>query len=210
MNVLQAITPLVRTSKVITLFINNGVIKTSSRKVGLSGKVKSTVLEKWGTYWKDLIKDYTDVLKDTIEDSKKYPRKTLGILSLFGFVFLSCKTNPDDISYRENVLKCSNDVLLVGKAIRNPNTDQFLTAVENCYNLGVIRRLSFGIISVMWIDNYSSELGIFKAECSYLKPQYLTFSSRLIDIGFFGKWWKLEKIMKDYDINHEEWVDSKQ
>jgi hypothetical protein len=55
------------------------------------------------------------------------------------------------------------------------------------------------------LDNYDGDLAVYKATCSYLKPKYLTFHERIVDVGFVGKWWKLQEYMIDYDINDEEW-----
>lgn len=168
-------------------------------------KVKDTVVNKWGRYWQDLMRDYVDVFKETYENGKNSPKKMAVIFSCIGFSWFCFQTNPDANNYRENIIKYSNDILLVAKPIRNPKTDQFLTSIETCYNLGLLRTLNFGIFSVLWVDNYSRELGLYPTSCSYLKPRYVNFSSRVVDIGFVGKWWRLENIMTDYDINPDEW-----
>ena len=39
--------------------------------------------------------------------------------------------------------------------------------------------------------------------------QYLLFlqysRDRLVDIGFLGRWWLMERSMREYDINPAEW-----
>ncbi|XP_054271742.1 mitochondrial import inner membrane translocase subunit Tim29 [Macrosteles quadrilineatus] len=169
---------------------------------------KAPLLEKWKRYWQDLATDYYEVLKDTVENGRKNPKQSALLLMCSAAAFTCLKTNPDEIDYRENVLKCCNEVLLIGKPIRNKTTEEYLISMETFYNFGVVRRMSFGLFSVVWIDNFSNELGVYKANCSYLKPQYLTFLNRVVDIGFLGRWWKLNSVMKDYDINAEEWTNS--
>lgn len=169
---------------------------------------KTPLLEKWKKYWQDLITDYSEVLKEAIEDGRNHPKRTVFLFTCSAIAYSCFKTNPDEIDFRENVTKCCNEVLLVGKPIRNKVSEDFLTSVETFHNFGIIRRLSFGLFSVIWVDNFSSDLGVYKANCSYLKPQYHTFFNRVIDVGFFGRWWKLNSIMKDYDINIEEWSDT--
>lgn len=185
----------------------NRIIKISYTQYmsTFSDKVKDTVVNKWGRYWQDLTKDYLDVFKDTYEHGRDYPKKTAVICSLLGFSWFCFQTNPDENNYRENVINYSNDVLLVAKPVRNPKTDQFLTSIETCHNLGLLHRLNFGLFSVLWVANYSRDLGLYQTSCSYLKPRYVTFSSRIVDIGFLGKWWRLNTIMQDYDINPDEW-----
>jgi hypothetical protein len=61
--------------------------------------------------------------------------------------------------------------------------------------------MSIGLFSILWIDDFSSNLATPDAQCKYLEPAYATFHERVIDYGFLGKWWNIEKNMKDYDVN---------
>lgn len=169
---------------------------------------KTPVINKWVKYWEDLVKDYTDVLKETCEHCKKHPVKSSLIFVLFGFTYVCIEKNPDENSYRDCVINYSNDVLLVAKTVRNPNLDQFLTSLETCYNSGILRRLNFGVGSIIWIDDQSKELGLYKRNCKYLKPQISSFNQRIVDIGFLGKWWRINSYIKDYDVNADEWETS--
>ena len=92
----------------------------------------------------------------------------------------------------------------VGHSIRNPKSEKYLTWVEQCYNEGTIRRLNLGIVSFMWLDNFDSASAVYKAICPYLKPRYVTFQQRIIDVGFMDNWWILEHKMRDYDVNESE------
>lgn len=97
---------------------------------------------------------------------------------------------------------------MVGEPIRNPITTKHLKSIEQCYNEGIIRRLSLGIVSFIWLDNYEKECANYKATCSYLKPEYLGFHHRIVDVGFIDKWWILEDKMKEFDVNENEFVNS--
>ena len=58
----------------------------------------------------------------------------------------------------------------------------------------------------MWEDNFDANVGLFEAQCDYMKPTYREIiEERLIDIGISGNWKISEKIMKDYDVNIDEW-----
>lgn len=67
-------------------------------------------------------------------------------------------------------------------------------------------RLSIGFFSFLWVDNYSKVCGVFKSRCDYLKPRYLTFHERIMDVGFAGQWWVINKKMEEFDINPNEWI----
>lgn len=68
-------------------------------------KFKGTIVEKWIKYWKNLYTDYKEVAIDLRKDAKEKPIKAIGILSTFAFLGFCAKTNPDEISFRDAVLK---------------------------------------------------------------------------------------------------------
>ena len=41
-----------------------------------------------------------------------------------------------------------------------------------------------------------------------LVNQFLKYSSRIIDFGFCNEWYFLNKNLKDYDVNEDEWQES--
>lgn len=184
---------------------NLNIIKTKFDSITLPERFKGTVVEKWTLYWKELYTDYYEVFRETVSNAKNNPKRTIVYLMFSGFLVYCNKTNPTETSYRDALLSASNDLLLVSKQVRNPTSDDHLIFVESCYNAGLIRNFSFGIFSVMWIDDYDSAVALYKANCSYLQPQYLTMYQRIIDVGFLGRWWFIENKMKDYDVNPSEW-----
>ena len=42
------------------------------------------------------------------------------------------------------------------------------------------------LISVMWVDDYAPELGVFAARCEYMKPGWADMRYRIVDVGFLG------------------------
>ncbi|XP_012260310.1 mitochondrial import inner membrane translocase subunit Tim29 [Athalia rosae] len=177
-----------------------GKLQTSE----VAGQVKERLLDRWAKYWKNLYIDYKDVALDVVQGCKERPVRAFTYFSLLGSAYYLSKHNPDESSYRVLLLESSNKLMLVGKPIRNPVSVGYIQSIEQCYNEGIIRRFSLGILSFIWLDNYEKECAHYKARCSYLKPQLLGFHHRIIDIGFMDTWWVLEEKMKDFDINEEE------
>ncbi len=58
-----------------------------------------------------------------------------------------------------------------------------------------------------FFSDFDEGCGLYKSQCEYLKPGYLDFLDRVVDIGCMGRWWMADKFLKDYDINPEEWDD---
>lgn len=170
-------------------------------------RAKGTVVEKWIKYWEGLINDYVEVFRDTAEESRNKPLKTAALVAAGSFITFAIYNNPTEQDYRDRVIYYQNLYGLVGKPIRNPGAEVYLKSLENSFNYRLIRRFSLGVCSVIWLDNYDPGLGIYKAQCEYLKPKYVTFHERIIDIGFLNKFWALEKNMEDYDVNPNEWID---
>jgi Translocase of the Inner Mitochondrial membrane 29 len=113
------------------------------------------------------------------------------------------------INYRASLIEAHTDMGYTSVSIQNKKTIAYLKTMEDYHNSGVIRYFSFGLFSIMWVDNYDKHLGLFEAQCDYLKPTYLEIlQKRIVDVGFMNRWWLLKKNMKDFDVNDEEWVSS--
>lgn len=122
-----------------------------------------------------------------------------GSIGLFSLV--SYKTNPTFNHFTDSIRTAQNLVGLVYEDSQNIKTVQFLRFLEQCRNEERLRLTSYALFSIIWKHDYSSNLSTADAKCEYLQPQYSTFFDRIIDVGFMGKWWNLEKQMKDYDVN---------
>nr|CAD7414116.1 unnamed protein product [Timema poppensis] len=157
-------------------------------------------------YWKNLYLDYKEVAVETYSKSKKKPKKTLAIFTGVGLLGYCASTTPDELKYRDQLLIYSNDMTLVGEPIRNPRASRYLDQVEKYYDVGVVRNISLGILSVMWLDNYDSSCGIYSSQCDYLKPRFTEMTDRVLDVGFLGRWWILHNIMRDFDVNPIEFL----
>lgn len=115
--------------------------------------------------------------------------------------------NPDELSFREQLIKSCLKIGLVGEPIRNPISVFYTKWLEQCYNEGIIRHLNLGVVSFVWLDNYDRGCALYKTMCPYLKPRYVTFYQRIVDVGFLDNWWILENSMTDYDVNDSETYD---
>lgn len=123
-----------------------------------------------------------------------------------GLAFLAycAHSNPDERTFRDKFLFHTNEMVLVGEPNRNPQAVSHLKFLETCYNKDVIRTLSLGIVNFMWISDYEKSSALYQAHCEYLEPKFLTFHERIVDIGFLGQWWILQRTMKDFDVNPSE------
>ncbi|XP_054012132.1 mitochondrial import inner membrane translocase subunit Tim29 [Hylaeus anthracinus] len=167
-------------------------------------RLKGTFLERWGKYWKNVYIDYKDVADSVVKDCRERPIRASVYASFIGLGVYMNKHNPDECIFREQLLQSTMKVMQVGQSIRNPISEHHVKWLGQCYNEGIIRQLNLGIVSLIWLDNYDEACSLYKASCSYLKPRYITFYHRVVDVGFLDTWWVLESRMKDYDVNEAE------
>jgi len=168
-------------------------------------KWKGGRIEKWKDYWLGVGRDYKEATREVITNSQAKPIKTICFLGTAGFLGYCMKTNPDVRDYQSNFTQNGLDLLLISDTIRNSRTENLHNYVSRAENANLIRRSNYGLFSVIWIDDYSEDLGLFAAQCEYLKPSLTDIRSRMVDIGFLGRWWISSKKMEECDVNAEEW-----
>eukprot|EP00088_Acartia_fossae_P056524 TRINITY_DN6581_c0_g1_i3.p1 TRINITY_DN6581_c0_g1~~TRINITY_DN6581_c0_g1_i3.p1 ORF type:complete len:195 (-),score=5.66 TRINITY_DN6581_c0_g1_i3:5-589(-) len=179
-------------------------------KVGkLRGGVRG-VFERWKNYWVGVGRDYKDATTDLLTASKQSPIKTTIVLGTGAFLGYCVKKNPTLEDYKTNFVENGLDLLLTSESIRNSRSENLHNYISRAINGDLIRRNNYGIFSIIWVDDFASELGVFASQCEYTKPSFRDLRARLIDVGFLGRWWISSRKMKDYDVNSEEWDETTQ
>jgi Translocase of the Inner Mitochondrial membrane 29 len=117
------------------------------------------------------------------------------------FLYASCKNDPDEIHFLDQLKKSQQLVSQVPLNNQNPTIVQYLKKLEQCRNNETLRITSFGFFSLLWIDDFASSQSTYDSKCEYLQPQLRTFHERVVDVGFWNNWWGLQNKMKDYDVN---------
>lgn len=166
-------------------------------------KYKGTVLEKWALYWKNLVRDYKEMIIDTGKTMRDRPVRSGIYLTLLGATYYCGVNNPDEADFGIRFRQCSNELQLVHPSCQNPEASRHIQFLQRCYNEGIVRRITLGVVSFIWLDNFDRGVAIYQAICPYLQPRYMTFHERIVDVGFNNEWWILKKKMVDYDINEE-------
>lgn len=170
-------------------------------KFQLPEKYKGTVIEKWTKYWKQVATDYKDVGKSILKSAHDRPRRAAILYGSGIFSYYCLTTNPTYQSYLAQLRQYQCDVTFVAEPMRNPKAIQYMQFMEQCHNQGILKRMSFGIFSIMWIADFNDGLNLYKAVCPYLGPEIKTFHTRIVDVGILDKWFLVERNLKDYDVN---------
>ncbi|XP_033116294.1 mitochondrial import inner membrane translocase subunit Tim29-like [Anneissia japonica] len=160
--------------------------------------------KKLSEYLKALGSDYKNVAMDTVSDAKARPVKaTVYIVTAAAFSY-AAHLNPSLESFCQELCNASNDLLLVGDRIRNPNSDNHVQMLLKYQSKNLIQRQNFLFFSFIWYNNYGSEVSLYNAKCKHLSVGWFDMPSRCLDVGFLGRWFYLQKAMQDYDVNEKE------
>lgn len=130
------------------------------------------------------------------------PLKSSVYGSLAVFAYGCCKTNPNKREFTNQLMASEQLVSLVSVQSQRPETVEYLKMIEQSQNEDTLRITSLGLFSIMWIDDFASELSTYDAKCDYLQPELKTFHQRIIDIGWMNTWWNLKTNLKNYDVNY--------
>ncbi|GFY48065.1 uncharacterized protein TNIN_177731 [Trichonephila inaurata madagascariensis] len=165
-------------------------------------------LYRWRLYYVGLFTDYKNFGLEIKEFCQNKPKKALltatGLATFFG----AMKTNPNEHYFLDQHVRNSSALIMVADPIRNPAAEEYVVYLNRCLNQGLLRRTSCLFFSIMWVADYHKDCNIYPTQCKYLRPDFLYFYKRIIDVGVFGTWINLKLKMKDYDINPNEWKES--
>ncbi|XP_046966448.1 mitochondrial import inner membrane translocase subunit Tim29 [Vanessa cardui] len=170
-------------------------------KIKLPDKLKGTIVEKWANYWKNLVIDYRQMFQDLRTDIQEDPRKALLWTTGIATLYALAENNPSEIDFKDNLRRITNNVILVSEDCRNPKAVEHIHYIQRCYNEDVIHYGTLGIVSFMYTSELNDSCDLYKAHCSYLKPSYFSIFSRIVDVGFMGKWWNTYIKTTNYDVN---------
>ncbi|VDI51764.1 Hypothetical predicted protein [Mytilus galloprovincialis] len=169
-------------------------------------KPESCLLHVSGNYLFNIFKDYRAVFDETIQDIKNRPVKASFYGSLLATSIVMLKTNPSEQNFQSEILECSNSLSTVGELIRNPQSDNHVTTLMTAMKDNTMKVRNLKFFTVVSMREYPIHSGLFEANCTYAKPHWTEWHKSIVDIGIFGRWVYLQKAMKDYDVNPDEWL----
>ncbi|XP_052777217.1 mitochondrial import inner membrane translocase subunit Tim29-like [Mya arenaria] len=168
---------------------------------------KESLLKKLGNHFKSILDDYKTVALETVQDMKDRPIKSGIYLSILGTTVALFKTNPDEIQFNAKHTQSMIDLMMVGDKTRNPQSQEVIDSVSKLKNQERLKYYNLGFCSLMCEREYGLDVGLYSANCKYVRPHWTQFHKTIVDVGVFGRWINLSKGMVDYDINPEEWLE---
>lgn len=168
----------------------------------LPERFKGTFVEKLTNYWKGLLTDYKDVAVGVVKEGINKPKKAL-FYGVTGYTIYICsQRNPSEEDFTRQFRLATNEMILVHPSMQNPKSDSYIRRIQGNINQNRLRFLSLGICTLMWEDLYDSDDCTYPAICEYTKVSFWSIPERVIDVGFWNKFWRLEYELYNYDVNY--------
>ncbi|MFH4977269.1 hypothetical protein AB6A40_003978 [Gnathostoma spinigerum] len=156
-------------------------------------------------YMKDLVRDYKSVLVDAVKDARNSPLKSLVIGAGLGTAFLAYKTNPTERDLYNVLADKRQMMVLVPNSIHNANADEALSSRTLLIDQNRFHYIDCWLFSLVVARPYDKNVCIYSSQDQNLKPWIgRHIYENLVDVGAFGQWCFLERSLKNYDINEEE------
>lgn len=201
--ILRRLNPIPYIKQRISTGINRRVdhVKSSLALIQMPAKLQGTVVEHWAKYWKYLIKDYSAVIAGIFRNAWDRPVRAL-IVTSGGAIFYHCaQNNPNEEDFLEELRFYSNEMAALPQNMQNVPAKEHLTSLERMQATGQLRHLNIGVASLVWRNDNNPELKTYRANCNLVKSEWSAFGERILDVGFMRRYWRLQKMMKDYDVS---------
>ncbi|KAH8409305.1 hypothetical protein KR009_012315 [Drosophila setifemur] len=173
-----------------------------AERLKLPEKFKGTFVEKWVTYWQGLVRDYSEVAMGVVRESYTRPKKALAYGSTMLFLYKAAEKNPGEECFMTLFRRETNRMITVAQDQQNPVSTEYLLTLERAINQKKLRLLSLGICTILWVDMYDEDDCTYPATCEYTTVGLLNFHERVIDVGFWNQFWRLNWKMRNYDVNY--------
>ncbi|XP_022657893.1 mitochondrial import inner membrane translocase subunit Tim29-like isoform X1 [Varroa jacobsoni] len=176
-------------------------------KIVLPKKWRGGRIEKAVKYFEVVATDYKVAVKDGIVDAKAQPKKAAVYMGAALLTTSLIATNPTKLDFIAQTTAWSNEMAIISKSIRNHHSEEHLKSINGLLNQDRLERYNLIFCSLLVRSDYSPECQLYQAQCSFNEPTYFEIiSERLVDIGFFGRWWGINWKMSDYDVNENEFL----
>ncbi|XP_025920271.1 mitochondrial import inner membrane translocase subunit Tim29, partial [Apteryx rowi] len=111
---------------------------------------------------------------------------------------------PGAGSFEAALLEAAGSLLLLSPWIRSGVSEGHVQRLLRLRDRGQLRYRNLVFFALVYEAPFDAEAGLYLAQCRYLQPRWRELPGRILDVGFWGRWWVLHAKMRDCDINEEE------
>jgi hypothetical protein len=153
---------------------------------------------------KQLSFDYRDALIDTGKKIVQHPIKAIVYSSNIYLLIYAYRTMPSFNSYKSDLIEFRQQQLLTSSLIRNKQVETYIDAIEQLLLRDQIHFVDCYLFSLIIYrtQHRSNEFSykFYENLCSLL---HLRRNARIIDIGAFNRWFKLNRQLHKADVFDE-------
>jgi hypothetical protein len=176
---------------------------------------KLTIWRRMNDYVRTIINDYKEVGKDTVRHMGENPFKSTAYGVGMLVTLLAYKRNPTHIDYIDERRRYTADLIMCGSTY-NRCFEAYLNELNKLEYTNRLNYRSCVLFSLILADDIDEQSTTYEKNCAQLRNpnkynvfnqlnRLLAFLSRVVDIGYFGKWRYLSKNSIDFDIDDNEW-----
>ncbi|CAL1589232.1 unnamed protein product [Knipowitschia caucasica] len=177
---------------------------TPSPSPAPGGRWERLKQSKAGVWIRSMFSDYKEACREVAVGARERPLKATVYVSLLGGAYACFYTKPDQSSFYAALLDRSNQLALLSPWIRNAASDRHVQSLMQQWNQGRLRHLGLGLCSLIYSTDFDPQSALYEASCSNLAVRWRDLPHRVLDVGFAGRWWLLERSMEDFDVNEDE------
>ena len=156
---------------------------------------------KWAKPLVNVMNDYQVVLTETFDYIRTRPIRGAGILISFAGCCALWKKNPSLAHYTDSVCSYCVELSMCSESTRNPGAHMYISRIMSLQSNLQLRYYSLGFFSLIMKQNYDPCRN-YIVTSSYLQPRWWDLSEKIVDIGIWNTWLRLEEKMVDFDVNH--------
>lgn len=155
-----------------------------------------------GRWCRALLRDYAEALRETLGWARRRPVSAGAALAALGGAAAAVGSVPDRRSFDAALLDAASALLLLPPQTRNAAAERHVQQLQRRRDRGQLRYRHLALLAVLYEEPYDGAVALYRARCPHVRPR----RPRLWDVGFAGRWWALEALIRDCDVNDEEFA----
>uniref|UniRef100_A0A8B9CYC4 Translocase of inner mitochondrial membrane 29 n=1 Tax=Anser brachyrhynchus TaxID=132585 RepID=A0A8B9CYC4_9AVES len=148
--------------------------------------------------------DYAEAAREAARGARRRPWRAAGAAAALGGALACAAAVPDPDSFEAALLEAAGALLLLSPPTRSPEAERHVRRLLRRRDRGQLRYRGLVLAAVVYEAPYDEAAALYRARCPHLRPPWSRLPGRLLDVGFWGRWWVLEARTRDCDVNEEE------
>lgn len=167
------------------------------------------VLRRAGTKVKTIVtnaaNDYQTTFKEMWKGFVTSPEKSIFKLLAVGVVGYGMHECPQEQEYLAQLADYNNRLVLLPESVRSATATEYIQDIMAAKCQGRLSFYNFGLVSVATKSEEPADLRLFTKTTFNMGyfDSLLYFRDHICDIGFRGRWMRMDEAMVDYDINDD-------